>query len=145
MSEVRYAVGIDLGTTHCVMSYVDLAQSDGDDVVPAIVPSCPRSCICHTLMKWRPVIYCYRGEPSHLIWWVNWLAIWERVRQFGWFPVLRAGSVILALTGVLPYCRWRRRTRLLRYRHCRRLSTIWNTYARPGIINIRMHRCWNSR
>ncbi|MDS4042829.1 MAG: Hsp70 family protein [Candidatus Competibacter sp.] len=36
MSEVRYAVGIDLGTTHCVMAAVDLAASDRDDVVEGI-------------------------------------------------------------------------------------------------------------
>ncbi len=31
-NDVRYLVGIDLGTTHCVLSYIDLAQSDGDNV-----------------------------------------------------------------------------------------------------------------
>ena len=36
MSEARYAVGIDLGTTHCVMAAVDLAASDRDDVVERI-------------------------------------------------------------------------------------------------------------
>lgn len=36
MSEARYAVGIDLGTTHCVMAAVDLTQSDRDDVVESI-------------------------------------------------------------------------------------------------------------
>ena len=37
MSEVRYAVGIDLGTTHCVMSVVDLEQSEREDVAQEIV------------------------------------------------------------------------------------------------------------
>ncbi len=32
MSEPRYSVGIDLGTTHTVVSYVDLGQSDRDEV-----------------------------------------------------------------------------------------------------------------
>jgi len=36
MSEIRYAVGIDLGTTHCVMAAVDLTASDRDDVVEGI-------------------------------------------------------------------------------------------------------------
>ncbi len=36
MSEARYAVGIDLGTTHCVMAAVDLTASDRDDVVEGI-------------------------------------------------------------------------------------------------------------
>jgi hypothetical protein len=36
MSEVRYAVGIDLGTTHCVMAAVDLVASDRDTVVERI-------------------------------------------------------------------------------------------------------------
>lgn len=38
MSEIRYAVGIDLGTTHCVMAAVDLAASDRDETVQWIVP-----------------------------------------------------------------------------------------------------------
>lgn len=37
MSEARYTVGIDLGTTHCVMSYVDLAESEDEEVVQDIV------------------------------------------------------------------------------------------------------------
>jgi len=32
MSDARFAVGIDLGTTHCVLAAVDLAASDGDEV-----------------------------------------------------------------------------------------------------------------
>ncbi len=38
MSQARYAVGIDLGTTHCVMAAVDLSASDGDEVVDGIEP-----------------------------------------------------------------------------------------------------------
>lgn len=33
MSDARFAVGIDLGTTHCVLAAVDLTASDGDEVV----------------------------------------------------------------------------------------------------------------
>jgi hypothetical protein len=33
MSDVRFAIGIDLGTTHCVLAAVDLTASDGDEVV----------------------------------------------------------------------------------------------------------------
>ena len=36
MSEPRYAVGIDLGTTHCVLSYVDLETSDREEVKLAV-------------------------------------------------------------------------------------------------------------
>jgi hypothetical protein len=32
VSEARYAVGIDLGTTHCALSYVDLGNSEYDEV-----------------------------------------------------------------------------------------------------------------
>lgn len=35
-SEARYSVGIDLGTTHCVISYVDLRQSD-DEVALSVL------------------------------------------------------------------------------------------------------------
>jgi Hsp70 protein len=37
MSEARYAIGIDLGTTHCVMSFVDLERSERENVVQEIV------------------------------------------------------------------------------------------------------------
>ncbi|WP_321960803.1 Hsp70 family protein [Paraburkholderia sp. J7] len=30
MSDPRYSIGVDLGTTHCALSYVDLAASDGE-------------------------------------------------------------------------------------------------------------------
>lgn len=32
MSEARYSIGIDLGTTHCALSYVDLTQTEGEIV-----------------------------------------------------------------------------------------------------------------
>lgn len=34
----KYAVGIDLGTTHCVLSHVDLIASDDDDIVQEVMP-----------------------------------------------------------------------------------------------------------
>jgi len=30
MSDAKYAIGIDLGTTHCAFSYIDLADSEGE-------------------------------------------------------------------------------------------------------------------
>ncbi|MDQ1421976.1 MAG: hypothetical protein QOJ52_3938, partial [Acidimicrobiaceae bacterium] len=33
MSEPRYSIGIDLGTTHCALSYVDLSASDGEKTI----------------------------------------------------------------------------------------------------------------
>lgn len=38
MSEARYAVGIDLGTTHCVMAAVDLTAEEQDGTVQLTVP-----------------------------------------------------------------------------------------------------------
>jgi molecular chaperone DnaK (HSP70) len=29
VSDPRFSIGVDLGTTHCALSYVDLAASDG--------------------------------------------------------------------------------------------------------------------
>ena len=31
MSTPRYAIGIDLGTTHCALAYVDMVESDGEN------------------------------------------------------------------------------------------------------------------
>ncbi|MCY1221363.1 Chaperone protein HscA [compost metagenome] len=36
MSDARYAIGIDLGTTHSALSYVDLAASDGEKTSQAV-------------------------------------------------------------------------------------------------------------
>ncbi len=38
MSDARYAVGIDLGTTHCVMAAVDLTADERDEAVQWTVP-----------------------------------------------------------------------------------------------------------
>ena len=37
MSTRRFAVGIDLGTTHCALSYVDLEQSEGEEIVQGLM------------------------------------------------------------------------------------------------------------
>ncbi len=36
-SKVRFSVGIDLGTTHCVLSYIDLAQTNDDQIVQKVM------------------------------------------------------------------------------------------------------------
>ena len=38
MSKARYSIGIDLGTTHCALSYIDSWESEGDSIVEAILP-----------------------------------------------------------------------------------------------------------
>jgi molecular chaperone DnaK (HSP70) len=38
MSEPRYSIGIDLGTTHCALSYVDLTESDGEKTSQGVLP-----------------------------------------------------------------------------------------------------------
>ena len=37
MSEPRYAIGIDLGTTHSALAYTDLAASDGEKTVHGVL------------------------------------------------------------------------------------------------------------
>ena len=37
MSTPRYAIGIDLGTTHCALSYVDVSASDGEQAVQQVL------------------------------------------------------------------------------------------------------------
>ena len=36
-SQAKYSIGIDLGTTHCALSWVDLAASDGERVVQGVL------------------------------------------------------------------------------------------------------------
>ncbi|WP_338848994.1 Hsp70 family protein [Massilia sp. W12] len=37
MSGARYSIGIDLGTTHCALAWVDLASSDGEQAVQGVL------------------------------------------------------------------------------------------------------------
>ena len=37
MSTPRYAIGIDLGTTHCALSYVDVSASDGEQAAQQVL------------------------------------------------------------------------------------------------------------
>lgn len=37
-NRARYCIGIDLGTTHCALAWVDLLQSDGEQTVSGILP-----------------------------------------------------------------------------------------------------------
>ncbi len=38
MSTARYAIGVDLGTTHSALAWVDVAASDGEDTVHGVMP-----------------------------------------------------------------------------------------------------------
>ena len=38
MTDPRYAIGIDLGTTHSALSYVDLQASDGEKTADGVLP-----------------------------------------------------------------------------------------------------------
>src|SRR3954451_20895129 len=38
MSDARYCIGIDLGTTHCALSYVDTSASDGEKTALQVLP-----------------------------------------------------------------------------------------------------------
>ena len=33
----RYSIGIDLGTTHCVLSYIDISDPDADEIVQHVL------------------------------------------------------------------------------------------------------------
>ena len=37
MSDPKFSIGIDLGTTHCALSYVDIARCDGEQVAQEIM------------------------------------------------------------------------------------------------------------
>ena len=37
MSDASYAIGIDLGTTHCALSFVDLDLSEGEEVAQHVL------------------------------------------------------------------------------------------------------------
>jgi hypothetical protein len=63
MNEVRYAVGIDLGTTHCVMAYVDLNLSDREEVIQDMVPI--PQLTAPGAVEERPVLPSFLYLPHH--------------------------------------------------------------------------------
>ncbi|MDG4557777.1 MAG: Hsp70 family protein [Candidatus Contendobacter sp.] len=95
MSEVRYAVGIDLGTTHCVMAAVDLAASDRDDVVEGIetIPQLtgPGSVEDRTMLP----SFLYLPHPDEL-------KPDDRVLPWGEPPPFVVGELARALGGRTP-------------------------------------------
>ena len=66
MSETRYSIGVDLGTTHCALSYVDLQASEGEVVRLELCPipqlSAPGS------VEERPLLpsFLYLPHPDEL-------------------------------------------------------------------------------
>jgi hypothetical protein len=95
MSEARYAVGIDLGTTHCVMAAVDLAASDRDDVVEGIeaIPqlTAPGSVEDRTMLP----SFLYLPHPDEL-------KPDDRVLPWGEPPPFVVGELARALGGRTP-------------------------------------------
>ncbi len=81
MSDARYSIGIDLGTTHCAISYVDLAASDGEktrlDVLPITQLSAPGALEDRALLP----SFLYLPHPDEL----------------------SAGDLALPWTGERPY------------------------------------------
>jgi hypothetical protein len=37
-NQARYSIGVDLGTTHCALSYVDMSASDGEKTAQGVLP-----------------------------------------------------------------------------------------------------------
>lgn len=62
----RYSIGIDLGTTHCVMSYVDLAESDADHHVQEVVaiPQLTSPGVVEDLLQLPS--FMYQAHPAEL-------------------------------------------------------------------------------
>ncbi|MFO1421046.1 MAG: Hsp70 family protein [Candidatus Competibacteraceae bacterium] len=95
MSEIRYAVGIDLGTTHCVMAAVDLAASDRDDVVEGI-EDIPQS-TAPGAVEDRPMLpsFLYLPHPDEL-------KPDDRVLPWGESPPFVVGELARAMGGRTP-------------------------------------------
>lgn len=66
MSESRYAVGIDLGTTHCVMAAVDLEASDREDVALAVAPVPQLTGPGQVEERWVLPSFLYLPHPDEL-------------------------------------------------------------------------------
>jgi hypothetical protein len=123
MSEARYAVGIDLGTTHCVMAAVDLTASDqdgwwnGSKPIPQLTapgsveerPMLPSFLYLPHPDELRPEDRTCRGANRSRSWSANWRGTWAAALRSGWWPAPKAGCVIPAWIGARRFCRPKRR------------------------------------
>lgn len=66
MSEPQYAIGVDLGTTHCALSYVDLELSEGEEIAQHVLPV-PQA-VAPGEVEARPLLpsFLYLPHPSEL-------------------------------------------------------------------------------
>ncbi|GAL36573.1 sulfate permease [Vibrio maritimus] len=82
----KYSVGIDLGTTHCVMSFIDTQNEDAQVEVVSIpqltAPGTVESykqlgsfCISHTNMRWVKALALFLGRVNRKRLWVLSLVI----------------------------------------------------------------------
>ncbi|MEO7094029.1 MAG: Hsp70 family protein, partial [Polyangiales bacterium] len=63
-SQAQYAIGIDLGTTHTALAFVDLALAEGDEAPPAILPI--PQLVAAGSVEARPLLpsFLYVAHPS---------------------------------------------------------------------------------
>ena len=65
-AEASYAIGIDLGTTHCALSYVDLDLSEGEEVAQHVLPI--PQCVSPGEVESQPLLpsFLYLPHPGEL-------------------------------------------------------------------------------
>ncbi len=119
MSAPRYAIGIDLGTTHSALAYVDIAASADDtiagDVLEVPQLSAPGTVEARPLLpsflylphadELAPANWPCPGRPRAVTWSARWRAAAARRRRSAWCPAPRAGSATPASTAARRSCR----------------------------------------
>ena len=66
MTNARYAIGVDLGTTHCALSFVDLLKSEGEEVKQEFFPIAQVIIPGEVDNRWLLPSFLYLPHPQEL-------------------------------------------------------------------------------
>ena len=148
MSAPRYAIGIDLGTTHSALAFVDLSAGDGQALGAEVmaVPQLSAPGTVEALPLLPSFLYLPHADelaPGELT--LPWSSeardvVGEMARRRGATTPIRlvasAKSWLChpASTAVPPSCRTTRRPRWPGYHRWRPRCAIWRTCARLGTM-----------
>jgi molecular chaperone DnaK (HSP70) len=150
MSDPRYSIGIDLGTTHCALSYVDFSASDGEKTTQEILPVTQLT--APATIDNLPLLpsFLYLPHPSELapfdlgLPWTGerdfavakWRAAVVQARRFVSYRVRRAGSAIPASTVAPRFCPTMRHPKWHASRRSKPRSATSRIFAKRGTMPI---------
>ena len=148
MSDPRYSIGVDLGTTHCALSYVDLAASEGDKTVQGVLPVAQLTAPGATEELDLLPSFLYLPHPNELA--PGDLNLpWTAERGFAVGELARSRGAGTPIRLVSSAKSWLchpgvdRRAAILPQRRARRKSSASRRWKRPSATSTHLREAWD--